>query len=75
MAGVGTLLLTPLELDAQSHGAARMILSTGGPQTAAISFYRTSGYADIAAFGRYLDSADAVHLGKVLGLGPAQSMS
>jgi len=64
--GVGQLVLSALEADAQEHGARRMILTTGQPQTAAIGLYRASGYIDIAPFGHYLDSENAVHLGKEL---------
>ena len=50
------------------HGARRMILTTGQPQTAAVGLYRASGYVDIAPFGHYQDSESAVHLGKDLTL-------
>jgi GNAT superfamily N-acetyltransferase len=64
--GIGEKLLSALEADAHEHGAHRMILSTGRPQTAAIGLYRASGYVDIAPFGHYRDSDGAVHLGREL---------
>jgi len=66
--GVGQRLLSALESDAHEHGARRMILTTGQPQTAAVGLYRASGYVDIAPFGHYQDSESAVHLGKDLTL-------
>jgi len=64
--GIGQLLLSALESDAHEHGARRMILTTGRPQTAAVGLYRALGYVDIAPFGHYLDSDGAVHLGREL---------
>ena len=43
-----------------------MVLETGRPQTAAIAFYRASGYVDIEPFGFYADEPDVVSLGKRL---------
>lgn len=71
--GVGQLLLSALESDAHQHGVRRMILSTGGMQTAAIGLYRAAGYVDIAPFGHYLDSDGAVHLGRELSTGIPRS--
>ena len=64
--GYARTLLDALEASAQEAGAARALLTTGTPQTAAIAFYRARGYTDVPSFGFYADSPTAVHLGKTL---------
>jgi GNAT superfamily N-acetyltransferase len=64
--GCAALLLDRLEEDARTAGAARVLLTTGEPQVAAVRFYRSRGYADVPPFGFYADEADSVHLGKSL---------
>ena len=64
--GFAHRLLGALEEDARAAGVERMVLATGRPQTAAIAMYRAAGYADIAPFGYYADSAGVVCLGKTL---------
>ena len=64
--GFAHRLLGALEEGARAAGVERMVLATGRPQTAAIAMYRAAGYADIAPFGYYADSAGVVCLGKTL---------
>ena len=64
--GYARALLHALEADAVVAGADWMVLETGRPQTAAIAFYRASGYVDIDPFGFYADEPDVVSLGKRL---------
>jgi GNAT superfamily N-acetyltransferase len=64
--GYAAVLLDRLEADARSAGAARVALTTGEPQVAAVRFYRARGYTDVEPFGFYADEAGSVHLGKTL---------
>lgn len=64
--GCGATLLAALERDAYRRGAELMVLATGQPQNEAVALYRAAGYADIAPFGHYADSSQAVHLAKQL---------
>ena len=64
--GYAATLLDALEADARTAGAARVVLSTGLPQDAAVRFYRARGYLDIEPFGFYAGTPGSVHLGKVL---------
>jgi GNAT superfamily N-acetyltransferase len=64
--GLAGRLLATLEATALDSGADWMILETGRPQVAAVAFYRSSGYVDIAPFGYYGDSPSVVSLGKHL---------
>lgn len=63
-AGFARQMLAFLEQSAAARGASWMLLETGGLQPEAIALYRSSGYADIPAFGHYADSVHSVHLGK-----------
>jgi GNAT superfamily N-acetyltransferase len=65
-AGVARAILVELERTAQGAGVRRMVLETGNAQPEAIAMYRAAGFVDIAAFGHYASSPDAVHLGKEL---------
>lgn len=64
--GLATAVLTELERRARAAGYARLILETGTRQPEAIALYRALGYTEIAPFGVYACSPNAVHLGKVL---------
>ena len=64
--GLAAAVLVHLETAAARHGVSRIILATGAPQLAAIGFYRSHGYRDIAPFGYYADSDQVVCLGKDL---------
>jgi putative acetyltransferase len=57
-------LLTELEGVAAAAGIRRLRLETGTAQHAAISLYRTSGYADIPAYGEYVGSPTSVCMEK-----------
>lgn len=59
-------MLGHLEADAAAAGVDWVVLMSGAPQAEAVGLYRSSGYTDIAAFGRYASEPDAVHLGKRL---------
>jgi ribosomal protein S18 acetylase RimI-like enzyme len=65
--GLARQLLAELERLAVAAGADWMVLESGQAQPEALSLYRSSGYADIAAFGHYCASEQSVHLGKPLG--------
>ncbi|MGT2427156.1 GNAT family N-acetyltransferase [Amnibacterium kyonggiense] len=64
--GFAAALLDRLEADARAAGAARVALTTGEPQVAAIRFYRARGYAEVPPFGFYAAQPSSVHLGKTL---------
>ena len=64
--GLARRLLAALEATALQAGADWMILETGAPQVAAVAFYRSCGYVDIAPFGFYADKPSVVSLGKPL---------
>jgi GNAT superfamily N-acetyltransferase len=64
--GLAGRLLATLEATALDAGADWMILETGGPQVAAVAFYRRCGYVDIAPFGFYAEKPSVVSLGKRL---------
>ncbi|HYI56488.1 MAG TPA: GNAT family N-acetyltransferase [Microlunatus sp.] len=68
--GLARKVLWHLETEAARHGATMIILATGQPQTAAIAFYRSHGYTDIAPFGYYADGDQVVCLGRELGAQP-----
>lgn len=71
--GIARAVLAHLEDDARRHGSTAMVLATGRPQTAAIAFYRSSGYHDVAPFGFYAATDLVVCLGKELGPGQPSS--
>ncbi|HVK24321.1 MAG TPA: GNAT family N-acetyltransferase [Actinokineospora sp.] len=62
--GLAREMLAELERTAAEAGIDRMILETGLMQPEAVALYRSSGYADIAAFGHYAEHELSVHLGK-----------
>ncbi|HEY5787547.1 MAG TPA: GNAT family N-acetyltransferase [Microlunatus sp.] len=68
--GLAATVLVHLETAAARHDVTMIILATGAPQLAAIGFYRSHGYTDIAPFGFYADADQVVCLGKALGSGP-----
>lgn len=64
--GVARAVLRHLERDARRAGADWLVLETGMVQPEAIGLYRSSGYADVPAFGHYASSPLSVHLGRRL---------
>ncbi len=64
--GVAAALLAALEDSARSHGMRRIVLETGGLQPEAISFYRKSGYQEIANYGYYKAEPDCLSFGRDL---------
>lgn len=64
--GYARAILRHLETIAQVAGADAIVLSTGAPQHAALSLYRSSGYDDVPRFGFYAAYPSAIHLGKRL---------
>jgi GNAT superfamily N-acetyltransferase len=66
--GLSRLLLAGLESSARRAGVDWLVLESGQAQPAALSLYRSSGYAEVdGRFGYYFGSPLAVHLGKRLG--------
>lgn len=59
-------LLTQLERAAAAAGVHRLRLETGAVQHAALSLYRTSGYADIPPYGQYMGSLTSICMEKPL---------
>jgi GNAT superfamily N-acetyltransferase len=57
--GVATALLAELEDAARQRGWTTLRLETGPRQPEAIGLYSRAGYRPIAAFGAYVDAADA----------------
>ena len=51
--GLSRLVLTELERQARRHGLRRLVLETGGLQTAAIGLYTSAGYSRIPRYGGY----------------------
>lgn len=64
--GLARRMLGWIEDTARTAGHTSLILETGFPLPAAIALYRSSGYADVEAFGYYADSEQSVFLGKRL---------
>ena len=66
--GLSRVVLAELEASARAAGVDWLVLETGRPQRSAIGLYRASGYmkVDGTPYGHYLDSPDAVHLGRSL---------
>lgn len=64
--GLARQVLAELERSAAAAGITRLVLETGTAQPEAIALYRSSGYADVPAFGFYADYDDSVHLAKDL---------
>lgn len=65
--GLSRVMLAAIEASASAAGVDWLVLETGLEQPAAVSLYRSSGYADVdGRFGHYYGSPLAVHLGKRL---------
>ena len=66
--GLSRIVLAELESSARAAGVEWLVLETGRPQTSAVGLYRASGYTDVdgTPYGHYLDSPEAIHLGKAL---------
>jgi GNAT superfamily N-acetyltransferase len=64
--GYARAVLAELERTAAAAGRLRVVLETGIPQPEAIALYTNSGYAPIARFGHYRDSANSVCYAKPL---------
>jgi GNAT superfamily N-acetyltransferase len=64
--GLSRVVLADLESTARKAGVDWLVLETGDRQPEAIGLYRSSGYSDIAQFGRYADEDGSVYLGKRL---------
>jgi GNAT superfamily N-acetyltransferase len=56
--GVGRRVLEALEDAARLLNATRIVLETGIRQSRALALYRASGYAEIPAYGEYVDSPE-----------------
>ena len=54
---------------ARGYGVRELRLETGDKQHAAIRFYRKHGFAEIARFGPYVDSATSICMQRVLPAG------
>ena len=67
--GAGALLLAALEVQARDLGYREMRLSTRRINARAVDFYRRHGYREAPAWGKYVDSAVSVCLGKPLSPG------
>jgi putative acetyltransferase len=64
-AGVGRRLLEALEAEARRLGAERLVLETGGRQTAALALYERCGFKPIALYGEYCSTpTTSICLGK-----------
>jgi putative acetyltransferase len=59
-------LLTQLEAVAAASGIRRLRLETGTAQRAALSLYRSAGYADIPPYGEYIGSPTSICMEKAL---------
>jgi len=64
--GLARRMLAELERTARAAGHRRVILETGGRQPEAVALYRSSGYAEIPAYGYYAGSPHSMHFGKIL---------
>jgi GNAT superfamily N-acetyltransferase len=64
--GVARALLRHLERTARTAGVDWLVLETGMVQPEALALYRSSGYADVPAFGHYACAPLSVHLGRRL---------
>ena len=59
-------LLTQLEAVAAASDICRLRLETGTAQHAALSLYRSAGYADIPPYGEYIGSPTSICMEKAL---------
>ena len=64
--GAGKLLLAALEAQALALGYREVRLSTRRVNLRALDFYRRHGYAETAAWGKYIGNAASVCLGRAL---------
>jgi putative hydrolase of HD superfamily len=64
--GISKTIVLSLEQWAFSCGYTHMILETGEPLTAAMSLYRSLGYAVISNYGQYRDMKNSVCMEKTL---------
>ncbi len=64
--GVSEALLADIEQIAHEHSVQRVILHTGGRQSAAIAFYQRHGYTPILVYPPYLSLAESLCFEKVL---------
>jgi GNAT superfamily N-acetyltransferase len=64
--GLSKAILTALEGEAASLGAAGIVLETGDRQLAALGLYESSGYRRIPCFGAYAASPTSICLEKRL---------
>ncbi|MEP7034664.1 MAG: GNAT family N-acetyltransferase [Dermatophilaceae bacterium] len=66
--GMSRVVLAELESSARAAGVDWLVLETGRPQKDAIGLYRASGYKEVdgTPYGHYLDSPEAVHLGRCI---------
>jgi GNAT superfamily N-acetyltransferase len=67
--GLARAVLAELERTAAEAGNRRMVLETGLMQPEAIALYTSSGYVEVPRFGFYAEAPEAVHLGKLIGVG------
>jgi putative acetyltransferase len=64
--GIAGLLLERIETDARALGIREIVLETGPLPGAALSFYRSAGYREIAPFGQYVGEEFSVCFAKTL---------
>lgn len=64
--GLARRMLAELERTARAAGHRRVVLETGSQQPEAVALYRSSGYAEIPAYGYYACSPHSMHFGKKL---------
>jgi putative acetyltransferase len=64
--GIGRVLLTALENEAQKLGLKRLVLETGTRQTEALALYERLGFLPIPPFGEYVGSPLSVCMAKEL---------
>jgi len=65
--GLGRHILAALEAEARRLGVRRVVLETGNRQTRALALYRANGFAEIPAYGEYVNSpATSVCMAKEL---------
>jgi GNAT superfamily N-acetyltransferase len=64
--GIGRALLAALEAEARALGLTRLLLETGTRQIEALGLYRQTGFADIPAYGEYINSPLSLCMAKEL---------
>ena len=65
-AGIATALMAEVEALAMGWGLSRVLLETGVKQPESLSLYSRLGYAQRAAFGRYLEDEHSVFMERTL---------